>query len=492
MTFAVPGVRGDIRTNLLVVNDKGIEHLFLNNSVIWMSLRDVWSDAGQINVYSEFRVLNPNGDTYVDCFYKTSSSDFARSNYDTCDIYACSGDTIQVSVNNDLNDFPSYFVGEKSVKEGNPYMRLVDSGVEVTSGGEYGLYYDVDDQRQGCTVYHVYMEDTFGDGWNGAMLYFTDTIAVTLMSGSYGDATVCLPPGSYSPYACGGFYPSEVGWSLPAYGLSGGAASSCSAAEALETFTVAKDVVKSTQSCRYLSLELGCYGDSGCAGLPVITAPSSNHSSYYVGWKTLMGLEYGDQVAEVQLGGAYAYSAFFQMFDAYEFERVFASAIGRYSGRSYLDWWGTVEDSAVRENMLLLGKFTGEVGFHLLENGEEGDVSMRSILYGEGAKEVLSTDNLMKWESNSLQWGDSGDIFGRSRFKMDESLYSMFWDGDVKLVYGNQLYDVEAVARYSDGGELAYMNGTGAYEVLSGTHWSVWRTPLNAIEKYRNLNTLFL
>ena len=352
-------------------------------------------------------------------------------------------------------------------------MRLVDSSVEVTSGGEYGLSYDVDHQQQDCTVYDVYMEDTFGDGWNGAMLYFTDTIAVTLLSGSSDYTTVCLPPGSYSPYACGGDYPSEVGWSLPAYGLSGGAVNNCLTAEAPETFTVVKYVANPTRSCRYLSLRLGCYGDSGCAGLPVITALSDNHPSYYVGWKTLMGLEYGDHVADAQLGGAYAYSAFFQMFDAYEFERVFASAIGRYSGRSYLDWWGTVEDSTIRENTFQIGKLTGEVRFLVLEGGAEGDVGVRSALFGEDAKEIIGTDNLVKWESASGSWLGDGSISGRSRLKMDESLYAMFWDGGVKLVYGDQLYDVEGVARYSDGRELVYMNGTGAYEILSSTHWSV-------------------
>jgi hypothetical protein len=140
--FAAPGVRGDIRTNFLAIDNKGSEILFLNNSMIWMSITDVWSDAGQINVYSEFLFLNQNRDSYVDCFYKANNTDFAHSNYGTCDsIYACSGDTVQVFINNDYNYFPSYFVGDTSVMQHNPYMRLVDNCVEVVSGENQLWYY---------------------------------------------------------------------------------------------------------------------------------------------------------------------------------------------------------------------------------------------------------------------------------------------------------------------------------------------------------------
>jgi predicted outer membrane repeat protein len=67
-----------------------------------------------------------------------------------------------------------------------------------------------------------------GDGWNGDILYFTPGISVTLPSGSSGVEEVCLPPGVYSPYACGGSYSSETSWEVVGYGVSGGADASCS------------------------------------------------------------------------------------------------------------------------------------------------------------------------------------------------------------------------------------------------------------------------
>ena len=56
------------------------------------------------------------------------------------------------------------------------------------------------------------------------MLYIGSN-TVTLATGSYENTTVCLFPGDYSPYACGGGNPNEVRWSVG--GLSGTADSFC-------------------------------------------------------------------------------------------------------------------------------------------------------------------------------------------------------------------------------------------------------------------------
>ena len=37
---------------------------------------------------------------------------------------------------------------------------------------------------------------------------------MTLEEGCNGTATVCLKDGTYKPYACGGYYPSEVTWKV--------------------------------------------------------------------------------------------------------------------------------------------------------------------------------------------------------------------------------------------------------------------------------------
>ena len=79
-------------------------------------------------------------------------------------------------------------------------------------------------------------------GWSGNYMYFSATdstlIALTLQSGlSCETQRVCLPPGTYTPFACGGAYPEEVSWEV--LGLTGGATESCSGAPAgAASFTV--------------------------------------------------------------------------------------------------------------------------------------------------------------------------------------------------------------------------------------------------------------
>jgi hypothetical protein len=77
----------------------------------------------------------------------------------------------------------------------------------------------------GCTDFTVVMSDSYGDGWNSNYLYFSNSISVTLSSGFYGTAVVCLEAGTYLPYACGGTWGSEVAWSVG--GLSGSAGNTC-------------------------------------------------------------------------------------------------------------------------------------------------------------------------------------------------------------------------------------------------------------------------
>ena len=48
---------------------------------------------------------------------------------------------------------------------------------------------------------------------------------------------VCLPPGTYTPYACGGTFSGEVSWEV--HGITGGATSSCAGpADGVGNFTV--------------------------------------------------------------------------------------------------------------------------------------------------------------------------------------------------------------------------------------------------------------
>jgi hypothetical protein len=71
-----------------------------------------------------------------------------------------------------------------------------------------------------CMNFPVELSDSYGDGWNGNVLYIGE-YTFTLSWGRYGSENVCLQEGTYTPYACGGNYGSEVSWSVG--GLNGSA-----------------------------------------------------------------------------------------------------------------------------------------------------------------------------------------------------------------------------------------------------------------------------
>jgi len=96
-----------------------------------------------------------------------------------------------------------------------------------------------------CEIFTVEMYDSFGDGWYNTVLYVgshTFSMETSYSTPYYyttdyfnDTATVCLEPGTYSPYACGGMDQSEVSWSVS--GVSGGADSTC--VSSAGSFTVA-------------------------------------------------------------------------------------------------------------------------------------------------------------------------------------------------------------------------------------------------------------
>jgi hypothetical protein len=73
-----------------------------------------------------------------------------------------------------------------------------------------------------------------GDGWNGNYLYFDDAasmttteLKMTFSSGYSATKSICLPIGTYTPFACGGGWPYECSWVIEGRGISGGASTSC-------------------------------------------------------------------------------------------------------------------------------------------------------------------------------------------------------------------------------------------------------------------------
>jgi hypothetical protein len=63
------------------------------------------------------------------------------------------------------------------------------------------------------------MTDSFGDSWNGATYTITNTLGVTVATGTHTGGpssanALCLPSGCYTIVTTGGSFPSEIGWSI--------------------------------------------------------------------------------------------------------------------------------------------------------------------------------------------------------------------------------------------------------------------------------------
>ena len=148
-----------------------------------------------------------------------------------------------------------------------------------------------------CVYYTVVMFDSWGDGWQGAVLH-VGGLTFTLASGSYGTAVACLDPGTtYAPYACGDSYPSEVSWSVG--GVSGGASASCGSTTSPGSFTttLAPTPVPTPSCVEYTVEKSAVNGSSGWYGAVL-----------YVGGLTftLASGSTGTAVACLDLGTTYA------------------------------------------------------------------------------------------------------------------------------------------------------------------------------------------
>ena len=107
------------------------------------------------------------------------------------------------------------------------------SGGAPESGLELAVNTLCDDPPPSCDMNEVVvdMADSFGDGWNGNVLEIFDENGnlvgdATLLTGSSGTETFCLPDGCYTVDVDGGSFDSEVSWDILVNGnieLSGGA-----------------------------------------------------------------------------------------------------------------------------------------------------------------------------------------------------------------------------------------------------------------------------
>ena len=136
-----------------------------------------------------------------------------------------------------------------------------------------------------CVEVVIEMMDSYGDGWNGNTLRFTDDKSVTLEGGSYGTTTICLPPGTYYPRCCGGSWASEVSWNIIIGGkiaMSGGAHLSCPVIGPLVVSTSSQDIV-TTSPTRYPTPYPTPYpttADTGCKNVVIHMS-----DSYSNGWE---------------------------------------------------------------------------------------------------------------------------------------------------------------------------------------------------------------
>ena len=88
-----------------------------------------------------------------------------------------------------------------------------------------------------CADLTVSMSDAFGDGWSGGVTLHVGPFEFFVLSGASLSQTVCLPAGTYRPFACGGDqFRGEATWSVG--GVSGSATEACPSEGASGAFTI--------------------------------------------------------------------------------------------------------------------------------------------------------------------------------------------------------------------------------------------------------------
>ena len=235
-----------------------------------------------------------------------------------------------------------------------------------------GEYKVLEDQlSEDCEVVVVYLYCYYGSQCPQE-LYFTDSLLVALPSGSSGEASVCLPPGLYSPYACGGGWYYQVSWSIPAYGVSGTASNSCGSATT---------------------------GQQG-------------------------------SVSSFEVGSGHQHSQFYGLLK------------GAYGGSSYGNWSASIDESVLLVDGDDVGRVTASVVSDVAESGESGDLLLRSLMVDGEDEAVLRTDNHVLWASDRGSWLESGTVSVRSLMDVAESWHDLYWDGDGRLGYGDNRYDL--------------------------------------------------
>jgi hypothetical protein len=55
----------------------------------------------------------------------------------------------------------------------------------------------------------------------------TTVLKMTIATGFNKTEAICLPAGTYSPFACGGSWDNEISWTVEGYGITGGADDTC-------------------------------------------------------------------------------------------------------------------------------------------------------------------------------------------------------------------------------------------------------------------------
>jgi hypothetical protein len=110
--------------------------------------------------------------------------------------------------------------------------------------------------EDGLSGVAIQMNDSFGDGWNGASFVMTgvsgeEVYSGTILSGSSNSETVCVDPGCYSISVGGGTFDTEISWSVA---LTDGGDAALSG-EAPETAYLS---VGTSDSCSVENFAVGC------------------------------------------------------------------------------------------------------------------------------------------------------------------------------------------------------------------------------------------
>ncbi|MBT7896054.1 MAG: hypothetical protein HN564_03560, partial [Flavobacteriales bacterium] len=191
-----------------------------NCTPVTLNMYDSWGDGWNGN---NFKLVNSYGNQiFISTLYVGSYGSDTVCIPDGCYTVTCDGGSFQAEVSWTLTDTNGVILLSGGAPySGNTCFPII-AGCMNSLADNYNPTADIDDgscSYSNCTDFTLNMFDSFGDGWNGNYFDLVGSngatfFSTTLLTGSSGTESFCIPDDCFSIICTGGAYQIEISWNL--------------------------------------------------------------------------------------------------------------------------------------------------------------------------------------------------------------------------------------------------------------------------------------